>query len=154
MASVCVLLALYTGARHDEIRRLTWPQISDGWVRLAGKGAKERAVPIHARLRPGLGAWRVECPDPLWIFPSPACIGQPVGSTWVRRRVRAVGELAGIPGLHPHTLRHTFATALLDRDVNLRTVQELLGHARPETTVIYTHVRPARSAEAVGRLGF
>ena len=87
-------------------------------------------------------------------LPSPRHEGRPISETYLRYIVRDAGNLAGIEHLHPHVLRHTFATRLLERGADLRSTQEVLGHSKLDTTAIYTRVRPARVAEAVEKLDF
>ena len=151
-----VLIFLYGGLRKSEARRLQWTQVSDDglWLRFAGKGARVREVPLHEQARGALVALRLAATDPRWVFPSPRRRDAPVSETYVRELLYTVGDMAGIPHLHPHQLRHTAATRLLERGADIRTVQEYLGHASPRTTAIYTRVRPARVLEATGRLDF
>jgi integrase/recombinase XerD len=138
-----LLLMLDAGLRLAEVSRLQRGDINldEECIKVQGKGGKERIVPIGDRLLDALEHWiysEVGFPtDPL--FP---------GYTEVGLQPRAIGEAiyrigreAGLKQrLSPHMLRHTFATRLLRRGVNLRVIQELLGHANLATTQIYTHV--------------
>jgi integrase/recombinase XerC len=122
-------------------------------VRVRGKGKKERLVPIGG---PALEAlenyWRTLPRKP--AGPSPVFLAHtkklsPVGSYDVARRLKKYLALAGLdPALTPHKLRHSYATHLLDAGADLRSVQELLGHAHLITTQIYTHVTTERLKKA------
>lgn len=121
--------------------------LQDGWVRVTGKGNKERLVPVHPRALVALRAYLVER-DKRFKSPSPELFLGRGGKTLSRvqfwRRLRELGEKAGIKAkLHPHLLRHTFATHLLQGGADLRAVQEMLGHADLSTTQIYTHLDSA-----------
>ena len=114
-------------------------------LRVFGKGSKERVVPIlgsAARvLAEYLGQGRGEL---VGKKPNSAVFLNVRGGRITRQSVHAVvekyGRMAGIEGLHPHTLRHSFATHLLEGGADLRVVQELLGHADISTTQLYTHL--------------
>jgi len=112
-----------------------------------GKGRKERQIPFG---RPALAAveayWKA-CGHPLkpgsTVFLGPD--DGPMLARTVQRRLKIHLAAAGLdPALTPHKLRHSFATHLLDRGADLRSVQELLGHARLQTTEVYTHVTAER----------
>lgn len=118
-------------------------------VRVLGKGNKEREVPagepaIHALERYWTETRHPRDPE------APAFLARPGASRAVapgeiQRRLKGYLAGAGLdPGLTPHKLRHSFATHLLDHGADLRSVQELLGHARLQTTEVYTHVTAAR----------
>ncbi len=123
-------------------------------IRVLGKGGKERvglpARPAVAALedylaegRPVLAARRRDGGMSSALFLNGS--GLPLGVRGIRYRLEALRQRAGLPtGVGPHTLRHSFATHLLDGGADLRVVQELLGHASLATTQVYTHVSPSR----------
>lgn len=114
-------------------------------IRVLGKGSKERVVPLmgtaHTAMKEYLEVWR---PQLAGSSRSPAVFlsvrGKRVSRQTVHTVVERAGRLVGLEGLHPHTLRHSFATHLLEGGADLRTVQEMLGHASISTTQIYSHV--------------
>jgi site-specific recombinase XerD len=167
-------LAYSSGLRAEELVTLTLDGVDfDGeTVRIEGKGGKTRIVPAgeHAlraiasyleRARPALlsaaagdqNAWAVAGPGrpataaelPLFLSKS----GRGLSTSDVRRRLRtwaraAQAQAPGLAEAHPHALRHSFATHLLDGGADLRSIQELLGHSTISTTQIYTRVESAR----------
>lgn len=145
----------YTGMRKSEVRLLRWAQLDEapGWIRFTAKGSREKIIPIHLSLQGVLARWRRKCPDPEWVFPGQRA-GTPISDTSLQRIVKGVGQLVGVPNLHPHLFRHSFATELLESSVDLRTVQEALGHASLSTTAIYLRVRPAKLEEAMAHLDY
>jgi len=116
-------------------------------VRLFGKGSKARLVPLGERAAEALAAWlaggrRSLCP-PTRSVPEVFVTrrGRPLGRTDAWRRVKAAARRAGLPTtISPHTLRHSFATHLIEAGADLRSVQEMLGHASIRTTEVYTHL--------------
>jgi site-specific recombinase XerD len=126
-----------------------------GEIRVLGKGRKERIGLLGRPALAALAAYLDEArpallerrPDPSTVPPEVFLnhTGLPLGVRGLRYRLDRLRRLAGLPvGVSPHTLRHSFATHLLDGGADLRVVQELLGHANLATTQIYTHVSPGR----------
>lgn len=153
-AHAAVATMLFTGARATETRTLEWTALEgDAWLRIHGKGDKTRIVPLHQTVRHSLGRWRAASPSSRWLFPSPLDAEQTLSENTMYEMVRSVGSSAGIR-CHPHMLRHTFATRLNDLGTDLRTIQELLGHASIQTTQRYLRVRPLGLKAAVERLSF
>src|SRR5215467_11876303 len=105
-----------------------------------GKGHKDRNVMLSPGLLDLLRAWwRVARPRG-WLFPGRNPV-QPMTTRQLNRACHAAAEVAGIEkNVSPHTLRHSFATHLLERDTDIRVIQVLLGHAKLDTTALYTHV--------------
>jgi integrase/recombinase XerC/integrase/recombinase XerD len=174
-------LAYGCGLRAEELVSLRTADIDhDGeQLRVEGKGRKTRFVPagepamqaVRAyleRARPSLksvacaaGQGRgapvsgtkasppVGAADGDRVFLSRS--GRPLGTSDVRRRLRTWAARAGLPAYSPHSLRHSFATHLLDGGADLRSIQEMLGHASVSSTQIYTRVESARLRSAYAR---
>lgn len=112
-----------------------------------GKGSKERRVPLSEPAVDALRGWlrhRSEAPDPAEPSASEALFVNNRGRRLAPRDVRRILDRRSASPTHPHALRHTFATHLLDHGADLRVVQELLGHADVATTQRYTHVSKER----------
>jgi integrase/recombinase XerC len=111
-------------------------------VRVTGKGAKTRVVPVGSKALTALQDWlavRSSRPGEAALFTGRG--GRRISARTVQQRVYLRARQRGLPGkLHPHTLRHSFASHLLESSGDLRAVQELLGHADISTTQIYTHL--------------
>jgi site-specific recombinase XerD len=109
-----------------------------------GKGNKQRLVPLSRPLLAELRAWWCVHRNPVWLFPG-SRPDRPLGVSSIQRACQAAVARAGLrAGVTTHTLRHTFATELLEADIDLLTIQGILGHASVSTTAIYTHVRRDR----------
>lgn len=138
-----------TGCRISEVMGLSWGQIdfASGGVVVTGKGSKQRLCVLGAPALKALGEARAKASE---IWPGGAedssrlflnGRGRPLSVRDVERRMKVWLAAADLPSdLSPHKLRHTFATHLLDSGADLRSVQEMLGHASLSTTQIYTHV--------------
>lgn len=140
IARVAVWMLMGTGLRRSALISLEWRNVEVDRIVVMEKGRREHSVPVHVELRPVIAAWKQRCPSMKWVFPSPLNPDRHVSHTWLATRVRDVGEMIGLPGLHPHVMRHTLATLVLDKTGNIRLVQELLGHVDISSTQIYTKV--------------
>jgi site-specific recombinase XerD len=123
-------------------------------VRVWGKGSKERDVPLPERTLLLLrDFWRTHRSTP-WLFPAPIQRGddpQPADRKNVQWAFRwALNESGVKKAAHVHSLRHSYATHLLEAGVNLRVIQCILGHQSPRTTAVYTHLTP-QLMESVSR---
>jgi integrase/recombinase XerD len=140
-----VLTTIYaTGLRIDEALHLGVADIDSRQMNILvnrGKGNKQRLVPLSPTLLAELRDWwRVHRRAP-WLFPADRT-DRPMDAGQIQRACqRAVAQAGWKRGATPHTLRHTFATELLEAGVDLLTIQKLLGHASLSTTMIYLHVR-------------
>ncbi len=112
-------------------------------VTVLGKGGKQRRVPIHDTAVAALRAWFEGGRDGLAGPPEAVFVNQR-GARLGPRDVRRILDRRAVAPTHPHALRHTYATHLLDGGADLRVVQELLGHASLATTQVYTHVSKER----------
>jgi integrase/recombinase XerC/integrase/recombinase XerD len=152
-------LAYACGLRAEEIVLLNIADVDHDaeQLRVEGKGSKTRFVPAGevalSAVRDYLERAR---PALLGDDKQPALFlsrsGRRLGTSDVRRRLRAWTTRAGVPaGVSPHALRHSFATHLLDGGADLRSIQELLGHSSISTTQVYTRVESARLRSAYAR---
>ena len=131
-------LAELAGLAPDDL------DFEDATVRVTGKGSKTRVVPVGAQARAALRAWlagrvQVVRPGERALFVSRA--GTRLSPRAIQARVRYWGLKLGLPAnVHPHVLRHSFASHVLQSSGDLRAVQEMLGHASISTTQVYTHL--------------
>lgn len=145
-----------SGLRAEEMAGLAVGSVDpwEGAVRVFGKGSRERLVPVGESALNGLRTYlkmrgidlgsTAAHASPLFAGPS----GKPLNVRTLRRAVESAGRAAGLPQAYPHLLRHSFATHLLNRGCDLRSVQEMLGHKNLSTTQIYTHVTTERVRDA------
>ncbi|NLI94405.1 MAG: tyrosine recombinase [Erysipelotrichaceae bacterium] len=147
-------LMLASGLRASEVVALTLQDIdfNNRITRIFGKGQKERLVPFSEQARSDLQAYVKELRPKLLAknkIPRPTGVvflnaqGKPLTTRGLEYILKAVEKKIGAYyDLHPHLLRHSFATDLLSKGADLRVIQELLGHESISTTQIYTHVSP------------
>ena len=145
----CLLeLLAATGLRVSELVGLTVRAVTtdDAFLSIRGKGGRERLVPVSDQARKVLGAYIKNLePGIKWLFPSH-------GASGCLTRQHFAVELKGLAAacrldldkISPHVLRHAFASYLLEKGADLRSVQQMLGHADISTTQIYTHVQAGR----------
>jgi integrase/recombinase XerC len=156
LRDIAVIETIYScGLRVSELSGLRVEDIdwNEQLVRVRGKGKKERLVPVGA---PALKAiedyWSMLLEPPLGVQPvfrADTTKAAPLAPMQLARRLKKYLVIAGLdPALTPHKLRHSYATHLLDAGADLRSVQELLGHAHLITTQVYTHVTTERLKKA------
>jgi integrase/recombinase XerD len=148
-------LAYASGLRISELRNLRLEQLhlEAGFITVIGKGNKERVVPCGRKAVEAMNHYLTTGRPKLVTPRSPANVfltqrGTPFarGTLWLRFKQR-VAQAGVERNITPHMLRHSFATHLLEHGADLRVIQELLGHARINTTEVYTHVASSRLRE-------
>jgi integrase/recombinase XerD len=148
-----ILEVMYAcGLRVSECASLNLGSVNfdDETVRVKGKGNKERIVPIGKTALRMIDRYMTEMRPQLLKNPMEATLflsksGKKLNREWIWNIVKEAAKLAGIrKNIHPHTLRHSFASHLLENGADLRVIQEMLGHADISTTQIYTHVDQQR----------
>jgi integrase/recombinase XerD len=141
-----LMTAYAAGLRVSEVAALRLEDIDSRRMVIRvhqGKGSKDRYVMLSPKLLGLLRTyWKAARPQ-VWLFPGGSA-DRPITPSAVRKACQRAREAAGL-GKHVtvHTLRHSFATHLLEAGTDLRTIQVLLGHHSPRTTAVYTHVSPA-----------
>ncbi len=137
-----------TGMRVSELCGLCLNDLSDTFVKVRGKGSKERMVPVGKKAIEAVDAYLIcfrgesrEENGPLFVTSS----GKRIDRMTVWKQIKMYAKKAGITkDISPHTLRHSFATHLLERGADLRLIQDMLGHEDIGTTDRYTHVTGGR----------
>ena len=136
-------VAYGAGLRVSEVARLKVSDIDSERMTLRveqGKGQRDRYVMLSPQLLELLRDWWRAARPQVWLFPGQNPVN-PMTPRQLNRAVTAAKDLAGIAKrVSPHTLRHSFATHLLEQGVDIRVIQVLLGHAKLETTALYTRV--------------
>ena len=135
-----------SGLRLAELAQLDLIDLSlrEGEVQVTGKGNKQRNVPVGGKAIEAISEWltirsQMAAPEEAALFLSSR--GKRLSHRSIQTRLNHWGKVLGIPArLHPHRLRHSFATHMLEGSGDLRAVQELLGHANLSTTQVYTHL--------------
>ncbi|MDR3321979.1 MAG: tyrosine recombinase XerC [Synergistaceae bacterium] len=145
-----VLELLYgSGLRVSEVTLLDWDDVdlSERWLRVSGKGSKERLVPFSMTAQEMIERWKVQAierglptdgDEP--VFSAEKTKALRLTERTIHRMVVASANKVGLPGVTPHTLRHSFATHMLENGAPLRVIQELLGHESLATTQRYLMV--------------
>jgi integrase len=150
-----VLIGAYAGLRVSEICKLRVEHLDfeDGMLEVhAGKGDKDRTVPMHPQLARALRVW-IGSSREGWLFPSERGQSGHLTTRAVQLMIRAAAERAEIVRhVTPHKLRHSFATNLLAKGADLLEIKDLLGHSSVATTQIYAQALPERLRSAVERL--
>lgn len=145
-----ILEVMYSsGLRVSEVCTLDIQHVDDQFVRVKGKGSKERMVPIGKKAIEAIDGYHQLRPD----TPEQALFlsnrGRRINRVDVWKMIKRYAKAAGIlKNVSPHTLRHSFATHLLDNGADLRVIQEMLGHASIGTTDRYTHVSRSKLRES------
>lgn len=142
-------LMVFCGLRAGEVLALDVRDVDIGgrWLRVNGKGSKERRVPLDVDVAGVIQTYLLaERPETqtsrLFVVAKGPNRGQPLTPAGLRTVFRYHRAAAGVPGGHPHALRHTFGTALAEAGVDLAVMQALLGHAHIDTTARYIHLAP------------
>ena len=140
-------LAYSSGLRLSELASLDVDgvDLAQGEVRVLGKGAKERVVPVGAAARDALARWLDAAKRARWRRARLRCswarAGEALSGRTIERRLAAWAVKQGLDRhVHPHMLRHSFASHVLQSSGDLRAVQEMLGHASIASTQVYTHL--------------
>ena len=141
-----------SGLRLAELAALNLNHLTAHHVRVIGKGSKPRQVPVGRRAQQALDVW-LACREGLTVESEVTLFvgqrGARLGHRAIQKRLAQLSVVRGLPEhLHPHRLRHSFASHLLESSQDLRAVQELLGHANLSTTQVYTRLDWQQLAES------
>lgn len=135
---------------RDRITDATGPG-KESWLKIHGKGGKERLVPLNLAVQRELEAYIAARSHMLGNIKAARKEIFPITPGGLWQKVKQIGQRAGIT-VHPHLLRHSFATELLNSGADIRVIADLMGHESLDTTKIYTRVKPVLASETVNRL--
>lgn len=158
-AATMIKLMFTTGLRVSEVISLPENAINFDLrqLRIMGKGSKERIVPIANEIKEDIFKYLAYRDDFLgkrkskWLFPSLTALSGHITRAGFFQNLKKAAEQAGLDAtkVHPHVLRHSFATKLVNSDADLRSIQKMLGHENITTTEIYTHVTTEKIIQEV-----
>jgi site-specific recombinase XerD len=151
-----IAVLLFCGLRRQELAdlQLSDVDVKSRWLRVRrGKGGKGRSIPLAPEAAEAVGDWLEFRPEVDHEYLLTGLGGRRLGKNGLVRVFRRVAKLAGVDrrGVSLHTLRHTFASLLLQEGCDLVSIQELLGHSDLSTTAIYLHLDAAHLQGAVAR---
>ena len=146
-----IYLLYGSGLRVSELISLKYNAfIDERFIRLMGKGSKERTIPMNSHVLSLLQEWQKIAPKSQWVFPGPN-IQKHVTRQRVFQIIKNITMMAGLDAkkVSPHVLRHAFATHILDHGADLMSVKRMLGHKDIATTEIYTHVTQSKLQKVI-----
>lgn len=148
-----ITMFLYAGLRCNELRMLDMADIDFAAMTILvrhAKRKKQRLLPLRSETAVALEAYRgTEASGPVFL----SRFNKRISNRRLRSLVKELGQSAGLTkDLHPHVLRHTFGTMLMEAEVNLEMIRDLLGHSNIKTTTIYAHCTVGAKRKAVDRL--
>lgn len=146
-----VILFMNTGIRLGELCKINLEDIDfiSGTIKIHGKGQKERIIYLNKNAINAIIKYTDRKSGALFLSER----GNRIGRREVQYIIRQVVEAAGLKGITPHKLRHTFATLMYQNGTDLRCLQKILGHENISTTEIYTHVKDEQMKKAIDKLG-
>jgi len=153
---VILYILFYLGLRNNELRLLRIEDIdfeSFNIKVVQGKGKKDRYIPIPKQLIPILQTW-IGDKETGWVITGRQKQGT-ISNRHIRRIITEIAYNSGIrkpEEVHPHTLRHSYATFIINNGGNIEEVKELLGHSNISTTQVYTHLSTKKLKETINRI--
>jgi integrase/recombinase XerC len=154
MMAAIVHVFVFCGLRNAELRNLQWADLEGPWIRVIGKGNKERVVPVPPPAMLALVRWRNSSQSSGFMFHSARSEERPISHSTLANLMDELADIACVR-VTPHMLRHTYGTeAYAVSDGDILAVGMAMGHSRPETTAMYAKVRPGRMAEIADKLTF
>jgi integrase/recombinase XerC len=136
-------LGLQLGLRVTEILQLRFEDFHGEWIRILRKGAHEQRLPLTTSLQSLIHFWKKEKMAQASDYVFEGRAGGPMSARNAQKLLQRLGKLAGIRnGIHPHALRHSFATRMASNGASLVALKEFLGHKRMSTTERYLHITP------------